>query len=170
MDIRTTQPLALLCKVIISRCKNETGIRTTLNDFFTPVEVDLDLAPQIIAGLSDCESIAKADLKMGFRHVLVDEDSWANLTLKLKFLCPELGGVIERWLQDPTAVQGLRPSPCFFNKLVRFFILLLITYFPRLYTKRGHASFERELKNRWGEDWDPEKVAKQLALEMDPFP
>ena len=149
-------------------CKNEIGLKTTLNDHLEPVEVVLDLAHQIIDALSSCDSISKAYLQIGFSQVLVAEESWDNLVIKLKILCPELGGIIERWLVDPTAVQGLKPSPGVFNKIVRFFILLLIAYFPKLYTSTGIEEFEREVAARWGVDWEPKAVAEVLVAEMNP--
>ena len=154
-------------KMILANAKRALGLKTNLNDFLESTPLEMDLVSDIIKGLRRCKSIAKADLKRGFRQVILPKESFKNVVLKLKIQHPKTKKIIVKWLIDCTAVQGLRPSPGNFNLVPRVFIQILVGFFPKLYSRKKTVDYEKELEAEWGVEWDPEEVAASLVKEME---
>lgn len=155
-------------KTILTLAKKETGIKTSINDFIDPVDMQVDFAHDIIMGLMTCSFLAKADLWRGFRQIISHFSTWLYTCILLQVIHPVTGKVHKFVFSDPTACQGFRASPGMFNTVVRCLLRILVFHFPELFTKSGSRKLLKEIEAEFGTGWSVKKVAKRLkTLNLD---
>ena len=149
-------------KTILTLGKKSTGIKTSINDFIEPVDMQIDFAHDIIFGLMSCSYLAKADLWRGFRQIISHVSTWLYTCILLQVIHPVTRKVHKFIFSDPTACQGFRASPGMFNAVVRCLLQILVFHFPELFTKTGSRKLLKKIKAEAGADWTVEKVAKKF--------
>ena len=149
-------------KTILTMAKKETGVKTTINDFIDPVDMNIDFAHDIIMGLMSCSYLAKADLWRGFRQIISHFSTWLYTCILLQVIHPVTGMIHKFIFSDPTACQGFRASPGMFNAVVRCLLRILVFRFPELFTKTGSRKLLKEIEAEFGPRWSVEKVAARF--------
>ena len=166
--LRHTLSLRGGLEALVTTCKRELGLKTTLNDFLPKVPMQLDSAKEIIRGLKHCNYIGKIDLKKGFRQIVLHESSFDHLVVKIYMRATPEQPWTEVWFKEVTAVMGLRPSPPEFNKIPALFVRMLVFHFRPYFVKGLLRGTKKRLDEEHGEDWDPETVAGQVVEATDP--
>ena len=155
-------------KILATLCKNEIGLKSTLNDHLEHVPIKFVTPKTVIRGLNEhgCKYVGKADLEKGFRQIILSEDSFPHIVVKMYFRGSEDSPWTECYVVDTTAVMGLKKSPPYFEKVVGLFVNILIVHFPEIFLAKNLAETEKAFEKRFGSEWDPKTVARVLVEEL----
>ena len=155
-------------KMLATLCKTEIGLKSTLNDHLEHVPIKFVTPKEVIRGLNKhgCRFVGKADLEKGFRQIILSEDSFPHIVVKMYMRGSSDSPWTEAYVVDATAVMGLKKSPPYFEKVVSLFVSILITHFPGIFLAKNLAESERAFVRRFGANWDPKSVARVLVDEL----